>query len=83
MLQTYCVCKRVKLSLIMLLCCLQKCFPSKAHISVVYVLKPQGFFQKYSKPSFVAEGSIGDSKIQVRSKKVLHVEVRLMPYSLF
>lgn len=46
---------------------LQKCFPSKACINVVYVLKPQGFFQKYSKPSFVAEGSLRDSKMKVVS----------------
>ncbi|XP_027048603.1 guanine nucleotide exchange factor DBS-like isoform X2 [Pocillopora damicornis] len=46
---------------------LQKCFPSKASINVVYVLKPQGFFQKYSKPSFVADGSLRDSKTKVVS----------------
>lgn len=49
--------------------CFQKCFPSKASINVVYVLKPQGFFQKYSKPSFVADGSLRDSKTKVRSKR--------------
>lgn len=43
----------------------QKCFPAK--VSVVCLLKPQGFFQKYSKPGFVTDGIIGDAKIQVVS----------------
>lgn len=43
----------------------QKCFPAK--ISIVCLLKPQGFFQKYSKPGFVTDGIIGDAKIQVVS----------------
>ncbi|KAJ7351026.1 guanine nucleotide exchange factor DBS [Desmophyllum pertusum] len=45
---------------------IQKCFPNKVcTINVVYLLKPQGFFQKYNKPSFVADGQLADSKIQV------------------
>ncbi|KAL9963522.1 hypothetical protein ACROYT_G027037 [Oculina patagonica] len=46
---------------------IQKCFPAKVGtIHVIYVLKPQGFFQKYgSKPSFVADGLLGDSKIKI------------------
>lgn len=43
----------------------QKCFPAK--ISIVCLLKPQGFLQKYSKPGFVTDGIIGDAKMQVVS----------------
>lgn len=43
----------------------QKCFPAK--ISLVCLIKPQGFLQKYSKPGFVTDGIIGDAKIQVVS----------------